>query len=457
MAAILQQVDHQLEQMLASWNIYTTVIALVLVTCAVYPLFFDAEPDIHPLLLARQSAASHVRQPGESAVFRSLDVPPGYPLRTGLNVKDPGAPKWTSGRDGDLRDVWKRAVSGPVDSDGKPTGEAGKVLTVLGKQEVIEYSFEKLSGEIIAVGQHMRNHGGNRIAVYLPNSVELLVTLFDLPAETSGDSAPDVLFVTEDATSALDTSEVVSFTQKNIVAAIGAQIAALPRNHRLAPTDLLMPLASLTDMYPLTVTLAALFSNSSLALTPVSGPNVQYGAAFQGVSPTIVIAGTQTMSNYCRDKERNELTNHIAIGHWWKSRSLAAGVMPKASATGSPRLVYTYDSSTASTVPLNPTELFNLRLFTGARIVYAFTDSRVAGAVSQTNALDYAKRNGESGHFGPPLSCVELKLKDTGDRKSEGAKALGQLVVSGPAVVGGEVVCGQIMMMTDENTLAYPE
>lgn len=130
------------------------------------------------MLLARQSAASHVRFPGESAIFRSLDVPYGYPLRSGLNVKDPGAPKWTSGKDGDLRDVWKRAVSGPVDNDGKPAGCAGKILTVLGKQEVIEFSFEKLSGEIIAVGQHMRNHSGSRIAIYLPNSVELLVTLF---------------------------------------------------------------------------------------------------------------------------------------------------------------------------------------------------------------------------------------------------------------------------------------
>ena len=179
--SILQQVDSQLEQALASWNIYTTLISLLLVTYLIYPLFFYAEPDIHPLLLARQSAASHVRQQGESAIFRSLDVPHGYPLRSGLNVKDPGAPKWTSGRDGDLRDVWKRAVSGPVDNDGKPIGGAGEVLIVLGKEEPIEYSFEKLSGEIIAVGQHMRNHGGSRIAVYLPNSVELLVTLFGKP------------------------------------------------------------------------------------------------------------------------------------------------------------------------------------------------------------------------------------------------------------------------------------
>ena len=107
-------------------------------------------------------------------------MPYGYPLKTGLNVKDPGAPKWTSGKDGDLRDVWKRAVSGPVDNDGKPTGEPGKVLTVLGKEEVVEHSFTKLSSEIIAIGQHLKVHGESRVAVYLPNSVELVVSLFGI-------------------------------------------------------------------------------------------------------------------------------------------------------------------------------------------------------------------------------------------------------------------------------------
>ena len=178
--SILQQIDSQIEHVLADWNIYTTVICLIIAIYLIYPLFYYADPDIHPLLLARQSTASPVRQPGESSTFRSLEVPYGYPLRTGLNVKDPGAPKWTSGKDGDLRDVWKRAVSGPVDNDGKPTGEPGKVLTVLGKEEVVEHSFAKLSSEIIAIGQHVKVHGEGRVAIYLPNSVELVVSLFGM-------------------------------------------------------------------------------------------------------------------------------------------------------------------------------------------------------------------------------------------------------------------------------------
>ena len=182
--SILQQLDSQLENILAGWNIYTTLIALILAVYLISPLFLYTEPDVHPLLLARQSSASYVRQPKESAIFRSLEVPHGYPLKSGLNVKDVGQPKWTSGRDGDLRDVWKRAVLGPVDADGKPTGgEAGKVITMYGKEEVIDYDFAKLSSEINAVGQHMKAHGGSRVAIHMHNSVELLVSFFGMLVE----------------------------------------------------------------------------------------------------------------------------------------------------------------------------------------------------------------------------------------------------------------------------------
>ena len=182
--SIFQQLDSQLEKILADWNIYTTLIALVLALYLISPLFLYTEPDLHPLLLARQSSASYVRQPKESAIFRAAEVAHGYPLKSGLNVKDAGQPKWTVGRDGDLRDVWKRALSGPVDADGKPIGgETGKVITVYGKEEVIEYDFAKLSSEINAVGQHMKAHGGRRVAIHMHNSVELLVTLFGRLAE----------------------------------------------------------------------------------------------------------------------------------------------------------------------------------------------------------------------------------------------------------------------------------
>ena len=178
MASIFQQLDSQLEEILAGWSIFTTLLLVAIGAYIAYPLIFYVEPDVHPLLLARQSSASRVRQPGETAVYRAQETPHGYPLRSGLNVKDPGQPKWTAGRDGDLRDVWRRACSGqPEAKDTQSTGQVGVIKTVHGKEEVVEHTFEQLSKELNAIGKHMQDHGSKRVAIYLSNSVELLVAL----------------------------------------------------------------------------------------------------------------------------------------------------------------------------------------------------------------------------------------------------------------------------------------
>lgn len=176
--SLLQQLDAQLELLFAGWNIYTTLLLISIVSYLVYPIFFTKDPDTHPFLLARQSSPSYVRQPGESAVYRSQETPHGYPLKSGLNVKDSGSPKWTAGRDGDLRDVWKKAVQGPTDEKGESTGEPGRITTVLGKEEVVEHNLANVSKEINAVGEYLVQHGASRVALYVPNSLEFLVTLF---------------------------------------------------------------------------------------------------------------------------------------------------------------------------------------------------------------------------------------------------------------------------------------
>lgn len=182
-SSIVQQLDAQLEQLFAGWNIYTTLLCVGIVTYLIYPIFFTQDPDTHPFLLARQSSPSFVRQPGESATYRALETPHSYPLKSGLNVKDPGAPRWAGGKDGDLRDVWKKAVQGPTGEDGKSTGDPAKILTVLGKEEVVEHKLGDISRDINALGQYLAQHAATRAALYLPNSMELLVTLFGKLAE----------------------------------------------------------------------------------------------------------------------------------------------------------------------------------------------------------------------------------------------------------------------------------
>ena len=174
---LMTTIDKGLDDILAGWNHYTTVLVLGLVFYALFLLFTHTEPDVHPFLLGRQASASMVRLPGESAVYRSLETPQGYPLRSGLNVKDENAPKWTAGRDGDLRDVWRQALK-PL-KNGKD-GETLSIASVLGKRTA-RYTPKGLTKDMNALGQHLQNGGTRKIALYLPNSAELLVTLFGKP------------------------------------------------------------------------------------------------------------------------------------------------------------------------------------------------------------------------------------------------------------------------------------
>jgi hypothetical protein len=64
------------------------------------------------------------------------------PLNSGLNVKESGASRWAQGRDGDLRDIWRKAISGSSESNG-PTGK-GRILTVLGTEKIIEHNLGRI-------------------------------------------------------------------------------------------------------------------------------------------------------------------------------------------------------------------------------------------------------------------------------------------------------------------------
>lgn len=171
------RVDSLLADILADWNIYTTLIAGAIVAFAVFSFLSSKEPDIHPYLLARQATTSPIRKPGESATYRSLETPYGFPLRLGLNVKDPGAPKWTGGRRGDLRDIWKTAMRGALNEDGTISGKKGKIYTVLGRN-VMDRGLDGITQEINVIGRFVEACNAKTVAVCLTDSVELLAAIF---------------------------------------------------------------------------------------------------------------------------------------------------------------------------------------------------------------------------------------------------------------------------------------
>lgn len=177
-SSTLESLDSALASILADWSYSTTALALTILALVLYPIFTSSDPDTHPLLLARQAQASPVRKRGQSAFYRSPESPHGYPLKSGLNVKDAGAPRWASGKDGDLRDVWREvARGGTVGADGK-TLPAGLIMSVFGKAEVVEHDVQELSKEINIIGQKLKDAGVQKVAIYLPNSIEYLLAVF---------------------------------------------------------------------------------------------------------------------------------------------------------------------------------------------------------------------------------------------------------------------------------------
>ncbi|KAA8634437.1 hypothetical protein SMACR_03238 [Sordaria macrospora] len=527
---LLLTLDEGISDFFAQWNIYSTIIVTAFIGFITYQLSTRTDPDTHPMLLVRQAQGSPVRQPGQSPVYRAQSAPHGMPLQTGLNVKDPGASRWARGRDGDLRDIWRQAVAG-VQEDGPNKGAKGKILSVFGTE-----------------------HGGSRVAIYIPNSVELLAALFacafynltavvlpfDQPEEDvisvlrrSGadtvitapgcfpfdlvakhyPSLRQLIWIVEEGSRHMDwnevpegtgssvnvstwheiigdspaaagrelpplegqkepsdvilfwqyksgiPSEMVTFTAGNFASAIASQLFAIPTSQKMGPSDLFLPADSLANSHTLVLTLAALFSNASVALNSVGTQAYDLAAATRGISPTILVATPAALVK----THQETATNFSLIArnlHWLQTRHLTQyGVMPTAS------LLSSYYDSLRPSIGTKPGKLrliltaervlSDLRAYTGARIIYALTAAKVAGAVAQTLFYDYRVFEDKCSHFGPPLSSTEVFFKDMGEYKTTDGVSRGEIVVKGPSVSGGETALGVAGYMRDDNTLAY--
>lgn len=403
---------------------------------------------------------------------------------------------------------------------------------------------EDLTRQINLIGQHIAEQGGIRVAVYLPNSVELLTTLFAcsfypdlttvlIPFDVSSDelismlrrSAVDtvvtasgsfpfdevvkaypslrqLIWVVDEGSSHMDWNEVpegmggtvnvatwqeiirdapesagagllpvdpgmtpkdvvafwqskpgqmeemVRFSQANLVAGIAGQLAAFPAKERLNPADLFLPADSLIHIHTLTVTLAALYSNTSVALNSVAGQSPDLVLATQGVAPTVIVASPRTLLR-THEESTGKLGSPLAkAAHSLSTRTLTQdGIFSPANllspfssgaraaigtTPGKLRLVYVAERAGSDAPHLSSKVLSDLRIFTGARIVYALAAAKVAGAVAQTAYFDYRLDAGGKGHFGAPLTSVEVFLKDSGALKTTDDKVEGEVSSDAP-------------------------
>lgn len=279
----------------------------------------------------------------------------------------------------------------------------------------------------------------------------------ELPSITADEQAPNIitLWLSESDPSS---GELVTFTQQNIVAAVAAQISALPRNNRINTSDLFMPADSMTSPAILVLALAALYSNASIALNSVAGSDVSLHSIVHKISPTI-IAATSSQAFQLHDSTASNIksSSHKYALNAQRS-ALQSGLMPHAAPSivskltspitatlgltpGKLRLLYVLDRTNSDSPPTSSRRLQDLRAFTGARIVHGLTTAKVAGAVAQTALFDYRAEDegAEPGHFGVPPACVEVLLRDSGDYKTTDERAQGE--------VGLSRVCGLISVL----------
>ena len=246
------------------------------------------------------------------------------------------------------------------------------------------------------------------------------------------------------------TGEMVGYTHSNLIAGIAGQLTSVPTTQRITPADLFLPVDSLTTIYPLVLTLSALFSNATVVLNSVAGRAPDIVMSTQGIAPTIIVASSATLAKTHAETAEKMNSSLYKLVHWFQTRSLVQhGVMPLATVVsrfydnlrpvvgispGKLRLIFTSSQAGSDLSPLSAETLSDLRIYLGARVIYALTAPKVAGAVTQTGIYDYRVDNGteKSSHFGVPVTSIEIFCKDTKEHETTDTVSIGEVGQSNP-------------------------
>lgn len=259
------------------------------------------------------------------------------------------------------------------------------------------------------------------------------------------------------------TYDLIKYTSENLISAIAAIQATLPRTYKLSASDTVLPTTSLTDSYTLSWAFAALYYHSTLSLNSVAGDQIKLDVAVSIAKPTVLIASPQAVTSYLSDPRTIQPSG---ISKFNDTRNLQAGNLPtkKRTIPNLPSLsalrvllipqAYTSNARPSST--LTSADLHALRLLLGARIGYALTTPLVAGAVAQTNILDYRDKGRDVVCYGAPLSSVEINLEGEEDVVGTSTPK-GKLSIKGPAVVGGGKITLDLVVQIDkDHTVVLP-
>jgi hypothetical protein len=174
-----------------------------------------------------------------------------------------------------------------------------------------------------------------------------------------------------------------------------------------------------------------LFSHSTVIINSVAGPGVDITLATRSIAPTVIVISPESAAKLHSTTNSSITSGPKKFAHQLETRMLTAGRLPTdtfltrlnapsratiGTTPGKLRLVFVSERAGLNTPPLSSEDLSDLRIYTKARIVYALTAAKVAGAIAQTNVYDYRRGlapSNKHSHFGVPLSSLEIKLKDT--------------------------------------------
>lgn len=238
--------------------------------------------------------------------------------------------------------------------------------------------------------------------------------------------------------------------------------------------DLFFPSDPLTNVSTLVYTLAALFSNASIAITSaISGSQSLERLASFAVAPTVIATSApaaaslhkSSMATVTSRLSRYLLATQLRAqqeGHL-PGPSLATALIPPVlvvlgARPGRLRVLHiTEQAREAALSPIvSNVELAQLRSLLDCRVVAALAVNGVAGPIAFTNFYDYRVRADGRSHFGVPPACVELQVVDTNThRVIEGGAIAGELIVRGPAAIEEEVRTGIAACFHEDGTLGY--
>ncbi|BFZ59901.1 medium-chain fatty acid-CoA ligase faa2 [Saitoella coloradoensis] len=267
----------------------------------------------------------------------------------------------------------------------------------------------------------------------------------DVPASQFNAKSPAMICLSPQASGELLETEI---SHSELIAAVGAQIAILPRGKKISPEDRTGILLPLSNAYARVMTYAAMASGSSIILTTSTTSEVSLGALSPG-KPTIIVASSTSIQSMADDLRyltgktaRNSIQFRGALNMLRKGRMPLANefFMHKAKVSEGLRLVFCPIAPGSDT--LLAADLTAIRGMFGCSVIVALTLPGIATPITQTHIQDYRDDDGGALETaaGAPLPCVECKVVDVEEHglTLEDAKGpSGELYVRGPGVQSG--------------------